>query len=67
MSSPPLQVDQLESHIVTSDHAGRPFTIVFAMVRSSDYDEIFLDLQNHVEVMRGFVAAWNRGDKVSAQ
>lgn len=67
MSSQDLDVNLLNSHIVTSDHAGRPFTIVFTMVRSTDYDGIFQDLRNHIEVMKGFVAAWNRGDLVSAQ
>ncbi|KAI7784493.1 hypothetical protein LA080_009992 [Diaporthe eres] len=61
MSSQDLDIDELQSHIVTSDHAGRPFTIVF-MARSTDYDEIYQDLQCHIEVMKGFVTAWNRGD-----
>lgn len=51
MSSQDLDVDQLQSHIVTSDHAGRPFTIGFTMARPTDYDDIFQDLQYHIEVM----------------
>lgn len=59
------QVDDFRSHIVTTDHTGRQFVIIFLMSREDDYNNIFTGMREHVGVMRGFATAWNRGDRVS--
>ncbi|KAK9438562.1 uncharacterized protein VB005_06708 [Metarhizium brunneum] len=53
----------IQGHIKTTDYNGESLVLLFLLDKQEDVDEICADLDNQVEVLRGFATAWNRGVK----
>lgn len=61
----PLDVEDLNSHVDAFDGYGNKFVILLAMKEIFDYDKFLGNFEAYVEVIRGFVTAWNQGEPVS--